>query len=253
MYNDAWKDLSNSSVYKFQLFKKNPTGYFLSSILAGMFIGFGILLTFSIGGFLEGRPEKKIVMGACFAIALSLVMICGAELFTGNNLIIGSGVLDKRISLKNAIKISIFCFIGNWVGSIIISLLFHLTGLNTASVANLFQSASQAKMSGDFISLFVKGILCNILVCLAIWSGFRTKNDTAKLIMIWWCLFAFITSGFEHSIANMSVLTIGLLNNHSAALSFSGYFYNIFVVTLGNILGGVIFVTIPYFIIKKEK
>lgn len=253
MYKDTWILLSNAASSKTQLLKKNPLGYFLASILAGMFIGFGILLTFTIGGLLDGRPEKKIIMGACFGIALSLVIICGAELFTGNNLVMGAGVMEKKVSIKDAIKLSIICLLGNWVGSIMLSLIFHFSGAHIGATADIFASVSLAKMSGSFTSLFLKGILCNILVCLAIWCGFKCKNEVAKLIMIWWCLFAFITCGFEHSIANMTVLTVGLLNPNGLALSLSGYFWNIFVVVLGNIVGGVLFVAFPYFMIAKEK
>jgi nitrite transporter NirC len=165
----------------------------------------------------------------------------------------GAGVMEKKVSIKEAIKLSIICLIGNWLGSIILSGIFHFSGAHIGATVDIFAKVSLAKMTESFTSLFLKGILCNILVCLAIWSSFKCKNEVAKLIMIWWCLFAFITCGFEHSIANMSVLTIGLLNPNGLALTLSGYFWNIFVVVLGNIVGGVLFVAFPYFIIAKEK
>jgi nitrite transporter NirC len=253
MYKESWNAISNAAVAKDNLLSKNPLGFFLASTLAGIFIGFGVLLSFTIGGMLIGQPEQKILMGVSFGIALSLVIFCGSELFTGNNLIMGAGIMEKKVSIKNAIKLSIICLIGNWFGSILIAVIFHLSGAHSGATVEIFANASLAKMSGSFSSLFFKGILCNTLVCLAIWCSFRCKNEVAKLIMIWWCLFAFITCGFEHSIANMTILTVGLLNPNTLALSLSGYFWNIFVVILGNMVGGLLFVVFPYYLITKEK
>lgn len=253
MYKNTWNAISKSAVAKSDLLKNNPLGFFLSSVLAGIFIGFGVLLSFTIGGILEGRPEQKIMMGACFAIALSLVLFSGAELFTGNNLVMGAGISEKKISIKKAIKLLAICLFGNWIGSILIAILFHFSGAHTGSTVDIFANITLQKMSGSFISLFIRGILCNTLVCLAIWSTYRCKNEVAKLMIIWWCLFAFVTSGFEHSIANMSIMTIGLLNSNGLALSLSGYFWNLSIVLLGNMVGGILFVVVPYYIISKEK
>ncbi len=106
-------------------------------------------------------------------------------------------------------------------------------------------------MSTAFVPLFIRGILCNILVCLAVWCSFRTTNDAAKLIMVFWCLFAFITCGFEHSVANMTQLTVALLDPAGQAVSLVGYFYNLITVTLGNMVGGICFVAVPYFLGQK--
>jgi len=101
--------------------------------------------------------------------------------------------------------------------------------------------------------LHMRGVLCNILVCLAVWCGTKLKSESAKLIMIFWCLFAFITSGFEHSIANMTLLTVSLLAPFEKAVSLSGYFYNLSIVTLGNMVGGIVFVAVPYYLASKKK
>ena len=109
------------------------------------------------------------------------------------------------------------------------------------------------KMSLPVSELFFRGLFCNILVCLAVWCSFRCKDDVSKLIMIFWCLFIFITCGFEHSVANMTLLTIALLAPGTSAVSVSGYIYNIGIVTLGNMVGGILFVAIPYYLISKNK
>ena len=100
--------------------------------------------------------------------------------------------------------------------------------------------------------ILVRAILCNILVCLAVWCGFKLKSEAAKLIMIFWCIFVFMICGFEHSIANMSVLAVGLMNAGDASVSIGGYIYNVGLVTLGNMIGGAIFVALPYYITAKE-
>ena len=253
MFKDTWDAVSNAAVGKLKFLKENPIGFFISSILAGFFIGLGVLLSFTIGGLFTDIPIRKTMMGATFGIALSLIIICGAELFTGNNFIMSTALMDKKSKLGNTIKLWIICLLGNWVGSILIAFMFHFSGLHTGATAEIFASASLAKMSGSFSSLFIRAIFCNILVCLAVWSSFRAKNEVAKLIMIWWCLFAFIISGFEHSIANMTILTIGLLNPTNLALTLGGYFWNIIILIIGNMVGGILFVAFPYFIITREK
>ncbi|MDF2676660.1 MAG: formate/nitrite family of transporter, partial [Bacillota bacterium] len=130
---------------------------------------------------------------------------------------------------------------------------FYKAGLATKNVGEFIAISSSLKMNASFTVLFFRGVLCNILVCLATWCSFKCKSESGKLIMIFWCLFAFITSGYEHSIANMTLLTIGLLSPLSADVSIFGYFYNILVVTLGNMVGGILFVAMPYFIISKRE
>ncbi len=248
MFGKEYDALSNAATGKSQLLKKNPFGYLLLSALAGMFIGFGNLLINVEGGLLNGAPYTKIVMGASFGVALSLVVLAGAELFTGNNLVMMSGILKKKVKVSDAIILWIVCWIGNLLGSILLALLFQASGLNTPATATFLSTAAAAKMSAPFGALIARGILCNILVCLAVWCGTKLKSDASKLIMIWWCLFAFITCGFEHSIANMTQLTVALLAPSGQAVSLAGYVYNLLTVTLGNMIGGILFVAVPYYI-----
>ena len=111
---------------------------------------------------------------------------------------------------------------------------------------------AEIKISLPPEQLFIRGIFCNILVCLAVWCTFRLKTETSKLIMIFWCLFAFVTSGFEHSIANMSLLVIGVILTKGATITVAGSLYNLFFVTLGNILGGVLLGVTYHYIANKK-
>lgn len=109
-------------------------------------------------------------------------------------------------------------------------------------------------MSLPFSELFFRGILCNWLVCLALWMSSRAKSETAKLVLIWWCLFAFIASGYEHSVANMTLLSVAvLLPNHPETVSIAGWFHNMIPVTLGNIIGGGVFVGMAYWLISPVR
>lgn len=255
MFCEEFNSVVMSGKAKVNLLKTNGIGYFISSMLAGLYVGLGIMLIFTIGGLLSssGSTATKIVMGASFGVALSLVIIAGAELFTGNNFIMTAASLSGEVKWKDTFRVWLVSFTGNLVGSIIAGSMFYAAGLAIGPVGEFIGKASAAKMSIPFWPLLIRGILCNILVCLATWSSFRCKNEVAKLIMIFWCLFVFITAGFEHSIANMTLLTIGLLVPGAANVSMVGYVYNIAVVTLGNIIGGAIFLALPYYIISKKK
>lgn len=218
MYNDEYAATAAGAAAKVGLLKKNPLGYFLLSALAGAYIGFGILLSFTVSGTLGAIPMTKIAMGLSFGIALSLVI----------------------------------CYLGNWFGAIVLSLLFYGAAGTAGGVGQALANAAAMKMSLPPLVLFLRGILCNVLVCLAVWCGFRCKSDSGKLIMVFWCLYAFFTCGFEHSVANMTVLTLGLLNPAGTAVSVGGYLYNLAFVTLGNIVGAVLFLSIPYGIAAKK-
>ena len=231
--NQTLEQVSNVAESKVQLLKNSKGKYFLSSFMAGMFIGLGILLTFTVGGVSSGLPTNKILMGVSFGIALSLVVVFGTELFTGNNMIGVTGMLNKAITFKDMIFMWIAAYIGNIVGSVV----------------DFIVKVSKVKVAALPQELFFKGILCKILVCLAVLAGIKLKEETARLIMVFWCLFAFITAGFEHSVANMTLLMMGIMYK---GITLNGYFYNLLFVTLGNIVGGGFIGYVCYYLGKKE-
>lgn len=253
MFREENIAVSNGAVAKVRLLNNNPTGYFISSMLAGVFVGLAIMLIYTIGGLLDGSAATKIVMGVSFGISLSLVIMAGSELFTGNTFIMSMGVFNKAVEPMDAVRIWLVCYLGNWLGSILVATLFYFSGLNDGSTGTFVANVSASKMSIPLIQLFIRAILCNILVCLATWTSYKMKSESGKLIMIFWCLFAFITSSYEHSIANMTLLTVSLFAPMEAAISFGGYFYNIIVVTLGNMVGGILFLALPYYMISKNQ
>ena len=249
--NDLEKN-AQTAINKSSMLKRDPLGYFVLSMLAGAFIGIGVLLAFTIGGQLNGQPYCKVVMGLSFGVALSLVVMAGGELFTGNNMVMAIGAFSKKVSWGEVIKLWIICWLGNLVGAVILAVIYHLTGLDAGDTGAFMDAGAFAKMSAGAVPLIARGILCNFLVCLAVWSAGRATSDAGKLIMIFWCLFAFITTGFEHSIANMTLLTIALINPMDQAITIGGYFYNLILVTIGNIIGGVLFVALPYYAASRK-
>ncbi len=247
MYLESVEIISTAAKLKIEYLKRSILSYITSSILAGTYIGIGIVLIFSVGAPLaaEGSIFLRPLMGVSFGIALTLVVFAGAELFTGNNMFMTIGLLKKEVSAAEVLKVWIFSWIGNLIGSLLLAYLVVVSGA-ISHAANFIEKVSIAKMTMPALQLFLRGVLCNWLVCLALWTSSRAKSDTAKCILIFWCLFAFIACGYEHSIANMTLLSISLFAQHAQAISWLGFFRNMFYVTMGNIVGGSFFVGALY-------
>lgn len=256
MFKDEFQAVCNAGAAKSNLLKKNPLGYFVSAMVAGMFISFGSFIAFTLGQLIsagESASWTKLAQGFAFAAALSLVVMAGAELFTGNNLVMTAASIRKSVSWADTVKLWVVCWIGNLVGSVLCVGAFQLTGIPTAgegAVADYFIKISTGKVTLGPVELIFRAILCNILVCLAVWCGTKLKSESGKLIMIFWCIFVFMICGFEHSIANMSSIGVSLL---TGKVGIGPYLYNVVVVTLGNMVGGIVGVALPYHIISKDK
>jgi nitrite transporter NirC len=236
---------------KVRYLASNPMGYLLLSAMAGIYLGFGICLIFSVGApfWADGSAGLKLVMGASFGIALTLVIFAGSELFTGNNMVCAIGTLARAITMKQVGLIFFYSFVGNLLGSLGVAWLITQAGVvGQAPHSDLLLKVASVKMNGPAWELFIRGILCNWLVCLAVWMAARTTNDAAKIMLIFWCLFAFVGSGFEHSIANQSILGIALFLPHGPDVTWLGLAWNQFWVVLGNVVGGAVFVGGAYWL-----
>lgn len=255
MHNETLEKLTIAAKNKINLLNSSKLKYMVSSAFAGLYVGIGILLIFTIGGLLTSAnsPMTKIMMGVSFAIALSLVVMTGSELFTGNNMVMTAGALNKGTSTKDMLKVWGYSYVGNLLGSLLVAGLFVGSGLvNKGAVMEFFATTSAAKASLPVMDLFFRGVLCNILVCVAVMCSFRTNDDTAKLIIIFMCLFAFITSGFEHSVANMTIFGVALFSSAIKGATIMGAIYNLCIVTLGNIVGGALVMGVGAYILGKK-
>lgn len=256
MFKDEFQAVCNSGAAKNNLLKKNPLGYFVSAMVAGMFISFGSFIAFTLGQAVSAGGAvsfTKLMQAFAFAAALSLVVMAGAELFTGNNFVMAAASIRKTVSWGDTAKLWVVCWIGNLVGSLISVAAFQLAGIPTAgdgALAEYFIQISSGKVGLDPVNLLVRAILCNILVCLAVWCSIKMKSESGKLIMVFWCILVFMICGFEHSVANMSIIGVAVANG---GITVGQYLYSVLLATVGNVIGGAVFVALPYHLISREK
>ncbi|AGF58548.1 formate/nitrite transporter [Clostridium saccharoperbutylacetonicum] len=239
-------------------------------ILAGAFIAFAAegsnMAAFNLFAKAETYGLGKVLAGAVFGTGLMLVLIAGGELFTGNTMIL-VGVLDKKVSIKAMLKNWFFVYVGNFIGSIFIAYMMNESGLFSSGDSMLGAvtiKIAAYKVGLTFTQGLFLGIMCNWLVCLAVWMAYGAKDMTGKILAIFFPIWLFITSGFEHCVANMYYIPAGILakNNESLTdvaavlgvtpeklnhLNWETFFTgNLIPVTLGNIIGGGIFVGVAY-------
>ena len=246
MYEKTIEKFSNQAAQKVATLQQRPIALLVGGLMAGAYIGIGIVLIMTLGT--DSPLElRKLVMGATFAIALALVIFAGAELFTGYTMYMTFGVLQQRVKVAQAIKICIIIWLANLVGAIVLAGLYKLGGgMLLENTETALHTIAYKKMNASASHLFFNGILCNWLVCLAIWMAARMTGDAAKCFAIFWCLFAFIASGYEHSIANMSIFSLVLMGPESHGITLSGAGHNLLWVTLGNTVSGVLFMGFGY-------
>jgi nitrite transporter NirC len=257
---DALDGHESLAVSKAKQVKASLPKYLLSSMLAGAFVGVAIvLLLMTSAGLVTGQnPAAKLVQGGVFGVALTLVVFAGAELFTGNNMIMLQGLWARKVRLTDLVLVWVASCVGNLLGSLGFAALVNAAGIVTAGGApgrpTAFESALGAIASGkaglDGGQLFFRAVLCNFLVCLALWMAARATSDAAKLIVLWWALLAFIASGFEHSVANMTGLGLAALIGVG---EWGDLWRNLLFTIPGNVLGGGVLVGVAYSWIGRTK
>jgi nitrite transporter NirC len=251
MYTEAVQALSEQAALKLAGQRRSLTSHLVRSLLAGMYVGAAIVLIFTVGGTLsrESPGAVRLLMGVCLGGALTIVVFAGSELFTGSNLVLTLGVLTRRAGLGDLASNWLWTWLGNLLGSVLLAWIVVRAGtFDTEPVRGFVLGLVEKKMNLPPEQLFWRAVLANWLVCLGVWMAARVKSETARILLIWWCMFTFITSGFEHSIANMCGLMLGLLLPHGDAITWGGYAYNLGLATVGNIVGGAVFVAALYWI-----
>jgi len=252
MYSETIAALGEQAAAKIKFQRRSLPAHFVRSMLAGMYVGAAIVLIFTIGGLLSPHVPwaVRMVMGICFGGALTIVVFAGSELFTGSNLVLTLGVFTRQTTWRELWSNWWWTWLGNLAGSVLLAWMVVRSGLLDATkfeAVNAFVlRLVETKMNLPAEQLLWRAVLANWLVCLGVWMAARTKSESARILMIWWCMFTFITCGFEHSIANMCGLMLGLLVPHGEAITWTGYAYNLGLATLGNIFGGAFFVACMY-------
>eukprot|EP00771_Trimastix_marina_P003967 gnl/Trimastix_PCT/69.p2 GENE.gnl/Trimastix_PCT/69~~gnl/Trimastix_PCT/69.p2 ORF type:complete len:321 (+),score=88.39 gnl/Trimastix_PCT/69:57-1019(+) len=231
---------------------------FVLGILAGAYIAFGGFLAIRVAGNMPNSDVgvQKLMFGSVFPVGLMLVIMCGAELFTGNTMFMVAGVCNKNtgVKVKHLVKNWCISYLGNFVGSIFVAFfLVWLTNLIPyGDQDNVWTkkaiAIATAKCNGYWHHLFFRAIGCNWLVCLAIYLAVVSSDTIGKIFGIWWPIMAFVALGYEHCVANMFFVPLGLMLGAPSGWTGFGMFLgvNLTSVTLGNIIGGALLVGVTY-------
>ncbi len=232
---------------------------FVLGCMAGFYIGLGATFmlivkadsTLSFG-------ISSVLGGLAFSLGLFLVLVAGAELFTGNSLM-AIGMLSKKYTLKNMLSRWVVVYAGNLVGSLLLALILHLAAFRTlggGAVGEVAVSIAAAKAGLAPGAVFFRGILCNILVCLAVWMSFAGTTVADKFFAAAVPVAGFVACGFEHCIANMFFIPFGMLTQGAIGLdsvTMAGMVQNIILATAGNIMGGALMVACAYWFVYGKK
>jgi formate/nitrite transporter len=227
-----------------------PAGkIFKLGVVAGCHIAFGAYLAISVGGACPGIAAanpglQKMIFGA-FGLPFGLIMtlVTGAELFTGNTALVTAAVMEGKATKKDLVKNWTFSYIGNFVGSLLLAYLAYKSG--TLGDGPTAVKIATAKCSTAFDVAFVRGILCNWLVCMAVYMASGCSTMIGKMTAVWFPISAFVALGLDHSVANMFIIPLGMLRGAEITVG-QMMMKNIIPVTLGNIVGGALCVMGPY-------
>lgn len=254
MFSKELDSFSNAAVQKYSSAKNSPFRYMTSAVIAGFFIVVATILSnVTAAVFYKNSPETAKFLGSfLFSIAIVLIVFVGGELFTGNNMTMAFGLYNKKVKFGSACRVWIMSYIGNLIGAFILGGLVVLSGCASGILTDYYSAIIPAKLEPDPLTLFIRGILCNYLVCLAVFVGTRMKTESGKLVVMFCVITTFVIAGFEHCIANMGTFIIaGFL---LGGLPFEQVLTSFVFVTLGNMFGGAILFALPIqFATKKSK
>lgn len=221
------------------------------AMLAGAFISLGaVFYTVTVTGSSLGFGPTRLLGGLSFCLGLALVVGAGAELFTGNNLI-AMAWASRLISTREVLRNWVLVYVGNvlgCLGTVLLMLGTQLAGLDHGAVGETAVGIARAKLALSPLEAFARGVLCNALVCLAVWLAIGARSVTDKLLAIVLPVTAFVAMGAEHSIANWFFLPYGMALEGSGALPLTAAARNLLVVTAGNVLGGTVLVSGVYWV-----
>jgi formate/nitrite transporter len=236
---------------------------FMLAIVAGGSIGLGALYYTVVASDAElSFAAVRVLGGLVFSLGLALVIVGGAELFTGNNLIVMAWA-SRKVTTGEMLRNWLIVYLGNLVGAlgvVVLVLLSHHLDMNGGRIGLSILNTAVAKIQPDFVTLFIKGILCNVLVCLAVWLAYAGRSVTDKIVALILPVSAFIAAGFEHCVANMYFLPLAWLmismgkvpdGFDASVITLSGIVHNLVPVTLGNIVGGAVLIGAVYWTIYR--
>lgn len=226
---------------KTELMRTRLWAFIVSGFFGGAYIGVGGVLMLNAAGPLTvaGDPLAKLVGGLVFAVGLVIVVFAGADLVTSTMMTSVQGVAGKAFSVKHASGIIAVTILANFVGAFLFSLLVYLSGVLVSNQAagEMLEQVLQGRADQSGVELFSRAILCNMLVCLAIWMSTRVTAPGAKVAVIMLGIMAFVASGYEHVVANMTFYWLGVFAGDANA-SADLFATNMLLVGAGNFIGG---------------
>lgn len=246
----APKEIAEATVGvgKYKTSKKNSI-VFVSALLAGLFIGLGYTGYLIVSGVMADAAVGKVVGALLFPVGLLLVLIAGADLFTGNTLVTMAWY-KKEIKLSDVAKNLSIVWLGNLVGALLLVVLVYFSNTFTGSIAEGVMHLAEKKVHLNMVELLTRSTLCNILVAITVYMSYAAKDVTGKVIISYIPIWLFVITGFEHCVANMFVLPMGYLLG--ADITIAQIIANIVPVTIGNIVGGMLVTAAYYFLFLKD-
>ena len=255
MTRDTIELIASAGAGKLEYARLRPWRFLCRAAVAGFFIVVGTLISALCGAlFLSESPATaKLLAAVTFSAALILIVLLGGELFTGANMVMSVSFYEKRAGFGGVLKVWLLCYAGNLLGIILLCALISFSGAakTLELLSSYIASALPAKCACPWYSLLIKGALCNFLVCIGVFSGFRLKSEGAKALVIICVISTFIICGFEHSVANMATFSLGVFLLPDAEIL--PMLHNLLWVSLGNILGGGVLCALPLWLSAEPK
>ena len=253
MNNKDCDSVALAAVNKARLCNEHLGRYMIRAIMAGFYIVVATILSnMTAAVLLSTYPQwGKLLSSFLFAIAIILVVFMNGELFTGNNFVMAMGAYKKKVSVKYMVRVWCLSYIGNFIGAFILAALFVYSGVSHDILTDYYNSFIYGKLDISALQLVIRGMMCNFLVCLAVFTGTKLKSESGKLIIMFFVIMTFVLSGFEHCVANMGTFSIAYMllgNIGTAAVAKSMIF-----VTIGNILGGGVLFGLPLYLSELDK
>ncbi|MBN2653411.1 MAG: formate/nitrite transporter family protein [Spirochaetales bacterium] len=258
-YNTPYEITENMETIAVKKHETKTIKFIFMAILGGAYIGLGSIFALKVTGELPQLAQSNpglvsLIFGLLFPLGFLLVTLAGGELFTSTVAVTTTGLFGKKYRIKDLLKIWGISYLGNFIGIFLTAMIFGklVHTLDSENIQTFLASIAHKKTSASFLITLIKGIGANWLVCLAAVVGFSAKDATGKILAIWVPVTAFVVMGFEHSIANMFFIPLSMVQGADISM-YDFLIKNLLPATIGNILGGALFVGLPYSFIFKKK
>ena len=252
MFHSEIAQLSGAAQAKYRKASERTGQYFVAAAFAGFFIFVATILSHVMAAILtDVHWALAKVMGAfLFSIAIILIVFIGGELFTGNNMTMAFGMYTGKVTLRQSLKVWFYSYVGNLIGLLLMCLLFYFSGAQRDVLTEYYAATIPGKLEISALEMLIRGVLCNFLVCLAVFTGSRLKSECGKMFIMICVISSFVIAGFEHSIANMSTYALAWM--FLGGLPAGMVAKSMLMVTLGNMIGGILLFAAPVYYLSKD-